>query len=101
MALSFEFSQKLQEQGRWGEGTDPSSGYPLLSARATTLYSDVEAASLLLKYETIDIGCKVVVHPKWKQNVYLATLFSDANSKTVLSVLKQCRGFEDLKVPEE
>ncbi|KAI9350321.1 hypothetical protein BDR26DRAFT_852196 [Obelidium mucronatum] len=57
---------RIRDKGYWADMTDPCSGYPVYTPRGTSLYPDVDGASLLLKYSTHLVGCcRIISHPVW------------------------------------
>lgn len=61
------------------------------SQRTSSLaYNDLEAMQALLGYSVIQVGdCWVLSHPKWKTNVYPATIVSTAPLLTIKQVLQR------------
>ena len=82
----------LTAAGHWADFIDPCSGYPVLGKRGSTLYNEVEGTQLLLQYRHQQVGtacgtCKVILHPKWGQRIYPATLFTTAPADAVVSAV--------------
>ncbi|KAK9802671.1 hypothetical protein WJX73_003630 [Symbiochloris irregularis] len=74
--FAVDVCEQLAQQGYWADYIDPCSGLPMVH-RSNTVYSEVEAASTLLKFQTANAGgCKVLLHPRWKTFVYPATMMA-------------------------
>ncbi|KAJ3029026.1 UNVERIFIED_CONTAM: hypothetical protein HDU68_000322 [Siphonaria sp. JEL0065] len=80
---------RIRDQGYWADMTDPCSGYPVYTPRGTSLYPDVDGASMLLKYPTHLVGCcRIISHPVWGTRNYPATLFTTCPLDVLQSVLE-------------
>ncbi|KAJ1918726.1 hypothetical protein H4219_002448 [Mycoemilia scoparia] len=83
------FVKHLKDRGFWGDATDPASGLPLFTTCGPSLYPDVEGAEMLLRYNTINIGCcGVVSHPTWGTKVYPATAFAIAPPEAIAEAIR-------------
>lgn len=55
----------------WIDYPDPATGVPIHSHATSTCFCESDAIELLLKMELMYVnGCRMVVHPKFKENVY-------------------------------
>lgn len=79
---------KALEPDAWVDATDPASG-TAWKGSAGSCYSDVDGIIRLLRYETVDVGCRVAAHPVWRFAVYPATLFTTAPQEVVKKALNQ------------
>lgn len=70
----------------WVDASDLTS-CTLWKDNAVSCYSDVNGIIRLLRYETVDVGCRVTVHPLCRFAVYLATLFTTAPPDVVKKAL--------------
>jgi hypothetical protein len=90
----------LRKHGFWADFCDPSTGQsvltdPSLGIVNLGIYSEVEAANLLLGYDTSStVGCcRVLKHPKWAGSCYPATMFTNAPFQTVRDILDKLSAF--------
>lgn len=68
---------ELNKAGHWADVIDPCSGYPLLTDRGSSIYSEVAGMNVLLKYKLYKVsGCSLIEHPVWKTRCYPASLFT-------------------------
>lgn len=79
---------KAFEPDAWVDATDPASG-TAWKGNAGSCYSDVDGIIRLLRYETVDVGCRIAAHPVWRFAVYPATLFTTAPQDVVKKALNQ------------
>jgi hypothetical protein len=79
------------EHNYWSEAIDPPSGLPLISANHTSsIYSEVDAAQMLLRYRIQQAGsCSIILHPSWGSRSYPATLFTIAPLHIVNKVIQR------------
>eukprot|EP00467_Chlorarachnion_reptans_P014107 CAMPEP_0114518106 /NCGR_PEP_ID=MMETSP0109-20121206/18262_1 /TAXON_ID=29199 /ORGANISM="Chlorarachnion reptans, Strain CCCM449" /LENGTH=208 /DNA_ID=CAMNT_0001698695 /DNA_START=160 /DNA_END=786 /DNA_ORIENTATION=- len=82
---------RLIEDGYWADYIDPCSGKPVLGEAGSSTYNEVEGMQLLLRYRYQQVGmCKVILHPKWGQRIYPASMFTNAPldiiSKAILAM---------------
>lgn len=72
-----EFVGKIKEKGYWADITDPMSGKAVFTRNGTSIYPEVKCGEILLGYNTQDVGgCRVLTHPTWNSNLFLATAFT-------------------------
>mmetsp|Transcript_2606 Transcript_2606/g.4581 ORF Transcript_2606/g.4581 Transcript_2606/m.4581 type:complete len:100 (+) Transcript_2606:598-897(+) len=80
--------EKLWSEKYWADITDPCSGQPYFGQASSTIYADINANMVLLKYDSEDVGgCRVMAHPEWRFHSYPATLFTSAPFETLSAVL--------------
>lgn len=79
---------KTFEPNAWVDATDPASG-TAWKGNAGSCYSDVDGIIRLLRYETVDVGCRIAAHPVWRFAVYPATLFTTGAQDVVEKALNQ------------
>jgi 2-methylcitrate dehydratase PrpD len=69
----------LRSRGHWADLVDPCTGYPTLGPHGSGVYSEVDAAAVLLAYRMEQVGnCSVVVHPTWGLSSYPASMLTTA-----------------------
>lgn len=62
----------------------------MLTSDCNKVYSEVEGAQKLLKYNVMNAGCcKILLHPSYGSACYPATIFTTAPSSLVLSVIEK------------
>lgn len=82
------FCAKMQEAGAWADYIDPCSGLPMIFKDGNKVFDEVQSASTLLSYSTMNCGCcKVLLHPDWGSAVYPSSVFTTASPELVRSVL--------------
>ena len=60
----------LRARGHWADYVDPCSGVPVLDGSRSSVYAEVDAMELLLRYKTdASTGCRMVLHPEWGASV--------------------------------
>lgn len=74
-------------------GFNPESGTPLIGGpRGSLTHNDVRQASDLLNYQIFEgkgQSCDRLIHPEWGENVYPATLFSNAPVQVLQRVFEE------------
>ena len=82
----------LQGRGYFADYIDPCTGHPALHARSSSVYSEVEAASQLLRYRVEQAGsCSVVLHPDWGSACYPASIVTSARIDALLTEMQAVR----------
>mmetsp|Transcript_20 Transcript_20/g.38 ORF Transcript_20/g.38 Transcript_20/m.38 type:complete len:264 (+) Transcript_20:3-794(+) len=82
--------QRLRKKGFWADYIDPCSGYPVLGDSGSSTYNEVEGMQLLLRYRHSQVGmCKVILHPRWGQRIYPASMFSMAPLDEIKKAIKE------------
>lgn len=91
-AVCREITAVNDQSGRarfWADYVDPCSGYPALSERGGTTYSEVDGMQMLLRYTLTQVGqCSVLRHPEWGTNVYPASVFTNAPVKVAAAAIE-------------
>eukprot|EP00466_Bigelowiella_natans_P007745 jgi/Bigna1/47537/estExt_Genewise1.C_150116 len=88
-AWSQAVCSKLIEAGYWADYIDPCSGYPVLGTQGSSTYNEVEGMQLLLRYKFQQVGmCKVILHPRWGQRIYPASMFTVAPLEQIQKAIK-------------
>eukprot|EP00471_Norrisiella_sphaerica_P012722 CAMPEP_0184498576 /NCGR_PEP_ID=MMETSP0113_2-20130426/39346_1 /TAXON_ID=91329 /ORGANISM="Norrisiella sphaerica, Strain BC52" /LENGTH=206 /DNA_ID=CAMNT_0026886161 /DNA_START=95 /DNA_END=715 /DNA_ORIENTATION=- len=81
---------ELISQGFWADYIDPCSGYPVLGSSGSSTYNEVEGMQLLLRYRHQQVGmCKVILHPRWGQRIYPASMFTSAPVDAIQKAVKK------------
>eukprot|EP00470_Lotharella_oceanica_P010297 CAMPEP_0170191778 /NCGR_PEP_ID=MMETSP0040_2-20121228/52497_1 /TAXON_ID=641309 /ORGANISM="Lotharella oceanica, Strain CCMP622" /LENGTH=315 /DNA_ID=CAMNT_0010439933 /DNA_START=72 /DNA_END=1019 /DNA_ORIENTATION=+ len=82
--------QRLIKKGYWADYIDPCSGYPVLGGSGSSTYNEVEGMQLLLRYRFSQVGmCKVILHPRWGQRIYPASMFAMAPVEEITKAIKE------------
>eukprot|EP00468_Gymnochlora_sp_CCMP2014_P008144 CAMPEP_0167759528 /NCGR_PEP_ID=MMETSP0110_2-20121227/11076_1 /TAXON_ID=629695 /ORGANISM="Gymnochlora sp., Strain CCMP2014" /LENGTH=209 /DNA_ID=CAMNT_0007645929 /DNA_START=166 /DNA_END=795 /DNA_ORIENTATION=- len=80
---------ELIKKGHWADYIDPCSGYPVIGDGGSSVYNEVEGMQLLLRYRHQQVGmCKVILHPRWGQRIYPASMFTTAPLTVVQEAVK-------------
>ncbi|KAI9320822.1 hypothetical protein BX666DRAFT_1911647 [Dichotomocladium elegans] len=82
--------KRLTSLGMWADLTDPTSGFPLVSAPGPSPYPDVHCTHELTRYDLQNVGCcHILLHPTWKSHIYPATFFTTAPLDILVRVIEE------------
>lgn len=86
--ISKEICEELISKGYWADYIDPCSGLPMITPDTQKVFDEVQSATSLLSYPTMNTGCcKVLLHQHWGSNVYPATFFTTAPSSVLIPMI--------------
>ena len=74
--------QKIISSGYWADFIDPVSGHAFYSNYTNNTLFETDDRFNQLGFTVEDLGCcKVLYHDKWKSNVFVGVIFTDAPSQ--------------------
>jgi 2-methylcitrate dehydratase PrpD len=92
----------LRSKGHWADLVDPCTGYPTLGPHGSGVYSEVDAAAVLLAYRMEQVGnCSVVVHPTWGLASYPASMLTTAPIEALKEAIEDAQRQLAVKEKEE
>lgn len=72
----------------WADLVDPCSGFPALGASGGTVYCEVDAMQMLLRYPMTQAGfCNILRHPSWGTHIYPASIFTNAPLPVLMAAI--------------
>lgn len=78
----------MRGRGHFADIIDPCSGLPVFSEHGSSVYSEVDAASQLLRYRVELAGsCSITLHPIWGDACYPASIIVAGSLSVINEVI--------------